>query len=230
MLPGKPPLGGHVLSHDQVEATLMRRAGYEVRVLPDERGSWEENPPTMLEFAQRDVRWCQGNMQYIKLLDLPGLYPMSRFQLVWAILMFARHSRLDADDRAAAGGRLAGTGRCRSFPVALAIGLYITFFVMYLMPKIAGLLDAMLTRGGVARYGGWLRFITGAAIELVFSFLQGAVSTIRTSIFMIGLLFGKSVVWGGQSRDAQRLVVAGCGVRTCGRRRCSACWCAARCS
>ena len=76
---------------------------------------------------------------------------------------------------------------------------------MYLMPKIAGLLDAMLTRGGVARYGGWLRFVPGAAIELAFSFLQGAVSTIRTSIFMIGLLFGKSVVWGGQSRDAQRL-------------------------
>jgi membrane glycosyltransferase len=76
---------------------------------------------------------------------------------------------------------------------------------MYLMPKIAGLLDAVLTRGGVARYGGWLRFIPSAAIELVFSFLQGAVSTIRTSIFMIGLLFGKSVIWGGQSRDAQGL-------------------------
>ena len=90
----------------------------------------------------------------------------------------------------------------------LAIGLYVTFFTMYLMPKIAGLLDAMLTRGGVARYGGWLRFIPSAAIELVFSFLQGAVSTIRTSIFMIGLLFGKSVVWGGQSRDAQRLTWA----------------------
>jgi membrane glycosyltransferase len=207
ILPGKPPLGGHVLSHDQVEATLMRRAGYEVRVLPEERGSWEENPPTMLEFARRDVRWCQGNMQYLKLLDLPGLYPMSRFQLVWAILMFlgipawtlmiallpvaAYQSRGIAD-----------------FPVELAIGLYITFFTMYLMPKIAGLLDAVLTRGGVARYGGWLRFIPSAAIELVFSFLQGAVSTIRTSIFMIGLLFGKSVVWGGQSRDAQRLTWA----------------------
>jgi membrane glycosyltransferase len=89
--------------------------------------------------------------------------------------------------------------------VSLAIGLYITFFTMYLMPKIAGLIDAMLTPGGVARYGGWLRFFAGAAIELVFSFLQGAVSTIRTSIVMIGLLFGVSVVWGGQSRDAQRL-------------------------
>jgi membrane glycosyltransferase len=204
LLPGKPPLGGHVLSHDQVEATLMRRAGYEVRVLPEERGSWEENPPTMLEFAQRDVRWCQGNMQYAKLLDLPGLYPISRFQLLWAILMFigipawtlmiallpvAAWQAQDVAD----------------FPTGLAIGLYVTYFAMYLSPKIAGLLDAMLTRGGVARYGGWVRFLAGAAIELAFSFLQGAVSTIRTTVFMIGLAFGKSVIWGGQARDAQQL-------------------------
>jgi membrane glycosyltransferase len=204
ILPGKPPLGGHVLSHDQVEATLMRRAGYEVRVLPEERGSWEENPPTMLEFARRDVRWCQGNMQYLKLLNLPGLYPMSRFQLVWAILMF-----LGIPAWTLMIALLPITAwQARSipdFPTTLAVGLYITFFAMYLMPKIAGLLDAMLTRGGVRRYGGWLRFIPGAAIELAFSFLQGAVSTIRTSIFMVGLLFGKSVIWGGQSRDAQRL-------------------------
>jgi len=206
MLPGKPPLGGHVLSHDQVEATLMRRAGYEVRVLPEERGSWEENPPTMLEFARRDVRWCQGNMQYLKLLDQPGLYPMSRFQLVWAILMFLGIPAWTL--MIALLPVAAYQSRGTDFPVELAIGLYVTFFAMYLMPKIAGLLDAMLTRGGVARYGGWLRFIPSAAIELVFSFLQGAVSTIRTSIFMIGLLFGKSVVWGGQSRDAQRLTWA----------------------
>src|SRR5262249_47774869 len=64
---------------------------------------------------------------------------------------------------------------------------------------------AVFTRGGVQRYGGWLRFSLSAALELAFSFLQGAVSTIRTSIFMLGLLFGKSVVWGGQLRDAQRL-------------------------
>ncbi len=200
ILPGKPPLGGHVLSHDQVEATLMRRAGYEVRVLPEERGSWEENPPTMLEFIQRDVRWCQGNMQYIKLLGLPGLLPMSRFQLVWAILMFlgipAWTLMIGLLPVAAWEAR-----GIEDYPVSLAIWLYIAFFVMYLSPKIAGLADAVLTRGGVARYGGWLRFTTSAAIELVFSFLQGAVSTIRTSIFMIGLIFGKSVTWSGQSRD-----------------------------
>ena len=88
VLPGKPPLGGHILSHDQVEATFMRRAGYEVRVLPEEDGSWEENPPTILEFSRRDVRWCQGNMQYLNLFDVKGLLPMSRFQLAWAVMMF----------------------------------------------------------------------------------------------------------------------------------------------
>jgi membrane glycosyltransferase len=73
------------------------------------------------------------------------------------------------------------------------------------MPKIAGLCDVALTRGGVRRYGGWVRFLSGAAVELVFSFLQGAVSTLRTTIFMVGLCAGRSVVWGGQARDARRL-------------------------
>ena len=201
VLPGKPPLGGHVLSHDQVEATFMRRAGYEVRVLPVENDSWEENPPTMLDFAKRDVRWCQGNMQYVKLVDTAALYPMSRFQLVWAILMFLgipAWTLMIALLPAAAWEARTVT----DFPAGVAIGLYIAFFTMYLMPKIAGLIDVLMTRGGVARYGGILRFAAGAAIELVFSFLQGAVSTIRTTIFMLGLAFGRSVVWGGQSRDA----------------------------
>jgi membrane glycosyltransferase len=201
VLPGGPPLGGHVLSHDQVEATLMRRAGFEVRVLPEEMGSWEENPPTMLDFAQRDVRWCQGNMQYLKLLNLPGLKAMSRFQLVWAILMFlgipawtvmiALTPLVAWEAKSVAG-----------FPAGVAAMLYVVFLLMYLSPKIAGLADVMLTAGGTRRYGGPLRFLFSAAIELVFSFLQGAVSTIRTAIFMIGLAFGQSVVWGGQSRDA----------------------------
>ena len=70
VLPGGAP---RALSHDQVEAVLMRRAGYEVRVLPDEDLGWEENPPTLLEFIRRDLRWCQGNMQYWPFLLMPGL-------------------------------------------------------------------------------------------------------------------------------------------------------------
>jgi membrane glycosyltransferase len=201
ILKGNPPLGGHILSHDQVEATFMRRAGYEVRVLPIENGSWEENPPTMLDFAKRDVRWCQGNMQYTKLLDTPGLYPMSRFQLVWAILMFLGIPAwtLMIGLLPLAAYQAQGIA---NYPTGLAIFLYVLFFTMYLMPKIAGLIDAVMTKGGVARYGGPVRFVASSALELVFSFLQGAVSTIRTTIFMIGLAFGKSVTWGGQSRDA----------------------------
>src|SRR4029077_16378260 len=78
----------HVLSHDQIEAVLMRKAGYEVRVLTEEGASFEQNPPTLVEFIRRDLRWCQGNMQYWHFLGLPGLRPVSRYQLVLAILMF----------------------------------------------------------------------------------------------------------------------------------------------
>jgi membrane glycosyltransferase len=201
MLPGKPPLGGHVMSHDQVEAVLMRKAGYEVRVLPYEIGSWEENPPTMIEFAKRDVRWCQGNMQYASLLGYPGLLPLSRFQLAWAMLMFigipAWTLMIALLPAAAYEAR-----SIPNYPVDLAIGLYAAFFLMYLAPKIAGLVDAALTKGGMRTYGGPVRFTLSALLELVFSFLQGAISTIRTSVFMVGLAFGKSVIWGGQARDA----------------------------
>lgn len=146
VVPGGPPLGGPVMSHDQVEATLMRRAGYEVRVLPVEAGSWEENPPTMLEFARRDLRWCLGNLQYLKILDIPGLRAMSRFQLAWAILMFiglpawtlmiALLPLKVLEDRAIA-----------DYPAGFAAFLYVLFFAMYLSPKLAGFADILLTKG-----------------------------------------------------------------------------------
>jgi membrane glycosyltransferase len=201
ILPGKPPLGGHVLSHDQVEATLMRKAGYEVRVLPEEGGSWEDNPPTIFQFSARDLRWCQGNMQYWRLLGTPGLLFMSRFQLAWAILMFLGVPAMTLMIALVPLKILDGED-LSTFPAGLAIGLYLTFLGMYLSPKLAGLADILLARGGVARYGGLGRFLASAAIEIVFSFLLGAVTTFRITLFMIGLLFGRSVIWNGQARDA----------------------------
>lgn len=208
VLPGGPPLGGAVMSHDQVEATLMRRAGYEVRVLPEEMESWEENPPTMLDFAKRDLRWCLGNLQYLKLLDLPGLRPMSRFQLVWAILMFLGLPAWTlmialVPVKVIEDAGLAG------YPAGLAAGLYVLFLAMYLSPKLAGLIDIALTKGGLARYGGALRFAASALIEIVFAFLQGAVSSFRTTLFMVGLVFGRAKIgWNGQARDAHSLSFA----------------------
>ena len=204
VLPGGPPLGGQIMSHDQVEAVLMRRAGYEVRVLPEELGSWEENPPTLLEFTRRDLRWCQGNMQYFRLLGMEGLKPMSRFQLFWAISMFIGIPAWTAIIALAAVKPLDGEPTAL-FPAGSAIGLYAAFMFMYLAPKLAGFLDIALTRGGLARYGGAARFAAGAATELLFSFLISAAVTLRTSLFMIGLLFGRAVVWNGQARDAHAL-------------------------
>jgi membrane glycosyltransferase len=208
VLPGGPPLGGAVMSHDQVEATLMRRAGYEVRVLPEEMGSWEENPPTMLDFARRDLRWCLGNLQYLKLLDLPGLKAMSRFQLVWAILMFLGLPAWTLMI-ALVPVKVIEDGGIAGYPVGLAAFLYVLFLAMYLSPKLAGLIDIALTSGGVKRYGGGLRFAASALIEIVFAFLQGAVSSFRTTLFMIGLAFGQvRIGWNGQVRDAHSLSFA----------------------
>ena len=89
------------------------------------------------------------------------------------------------------------------FPVHSAQTLYVAFLLMYLSPKIAGLIDAAVSPGEVRRFGGGLRFAVSAAIEIVFSLLQGAVTTIRTSLFMLGLPFGKSIVWNGQKRDGR---------------------------
>lgn len=90
-----------------------------------------------------------------------------------------------------------------------AAGLYLLFLAMYLSPKLAGFADILLTQGGVARYGGKARFLASAAIELVFSFLQGAVSSFRTTLFMIGLVFGRATIgWNGQARDAHALSFA----------------------
>jgi membrane glycosyltransferase len=202
VIPGPPPFGGHVLSHDQVEAVLMRRAGYEVRVMPFEDGSYEDNPPDVFEFIRRDVRWCQGNMQYVKLLGLEGLEPVSRFQLLWAILMFIGIPAWTV--MIALLPALAyGAGQSPGFPAGSAKALFVVYLLMYLAPKIAGYADTLITPGEAARFGGYLRFSLSAALELVFSFLQGAVSTVRTSLFMIGLLFGKSIVWSGQDRDGR---------------------------
>jgi len=84
VLPGKPPLGGHILSHDHVEAAMMRRAGWEVWFLPCGDGSYEEIPTNLNDFVARDFRWLTGELQHLKLILMPGLPPMSRYQLSFA--------------------------------------------------------------------------------------------------------------------------------------------------
>ena len=87
-LAGRKPFGGHVLSHDFVEAALIRRAGYAVYMLPELAGSYEETPPCLIDLATRDRRWAQGNLQHIKIVGAKGLHWVSRVHLVQGIMSY----------------------------------------------------------------------------------------------------------------------------------------------
>jgi len=204
VLPGRPPFGGPILSHDQVEAALMRKAGFEVRVMPEECGSWEGNPPTLGEFVRRDLRWCQGNLQYVRLLAWPGLLPASRFQLFWAILMFAGIPAWTLAVAMLPFAAHAAQGAV-AYPTGLASALYAIFLVMVLTPKFAGWIDVLLTRGSLARHGGGRVFALGVAIELVFGLMLTAVTTLHTTLFMLGLGLGRAIGWGAQAREAHAM-------------------------
>lgn len=203
VLPGKPPLGGHVLSHDQVEAAMMRAADYEVRVMPVEAESWEDNPPTLMDFLKRDMRWCQGNMQYFQLLNLPNLTRVSQVQLVIATMGYISAAAWILMVTLAAIKSV--TGSLELFDPTMGIALFATVIFMSIAPKLMGMLDAVFAPGGMARYGGAARFAAGSTVELVFMLLLAPVIATALTVFMVGLLFGRSVRWNGQARDAYRL-------------------------
>src|SRR5262249_26671290 len=201
-LPGKPPLGGPATSHDQIEAVLMRRAGYEVRVLVEEGGSYEENPPALPDFARRDLRWCQGNLQYLKLVGLPALFPTSRMQIAMAIQMFlVSPSIMSFVVFAAIATALSPPGT--SFPTVSAFAFYITFVLMYFAPKFFGIADAILRAPG--RYGGVIRILLGGMAETAFTFLLVPISMFNQTLFMAALIFGRNTGWDTQRRDGYRV-------------------------
>ena len=87
-LPGRAPRGGVILSHDFVEAALLRRAGWGVRMMPEAEDSFEDTPETLIGYLRRDRRWCQGNLQHVRLLLTPGLHPLSRFHLLQGAMAY----------------------------------------------------------------------------------------------------------------------------------------------
>ncbi len=208
VLPGKPPLGGYILSHDQVEAAMMRAAGYEVRVICEEDESWEENPPALPDFIKRDLRWCQGNMQYWKLLGLPGLKFTSRVQLALAILMYmGAPGWMLFIGGGAIQAWLAQSAAAEGppFPFELGILLFIVIMVMALMPKIIGVVDVLLSRRSRRRYGGTFRVVTGALSEFLFSTLLTPIVAVAQTRFLIGLALGKRIAWDAQRRQGYGL-------------------------
>jgi membrane glycosyltransferase len=198
-------IAGHVLSHDQVEAVLMRRAGYEVRVLPEEGTSFEQNPPTLLEFIHRDFRWCQGNMQYGHFLTMPGLKWVSRYQLAFALLMFLGSpgwiGLLVFGSIAVA---FAGAGHDFIRPGAglLLFGLVL---LMWFAPKIATVIDVLLRPTLRRSFGGGIRFVAGVVTEVTFFLMLAPIMWFAHTLFLVRLLSGRSIGWGAQARDDHRV-------------------------
>ncbi|WP_186394851.1 glucans biosynthesis glucosyltransferase MdoH [Stappia sp. TSB10GB4] len=212
-LPGKGPLSGWVLSHDQVEAVLMRRAGYEVRVLPLEGESFEENPPNLLEFIRRELRWCQGNLQYLKLLGLPDLKPVSRVQLVLAILMFVSAPAWLAFMATGAALVAFGGGELIRVDLTAGFALFVIVLTMIFAPKIATCLDILADRRQRAAFGGGLRVAASWLTELVFSMLMAPIIAVAVTLFIAGLPFGRAVGWGAQIRDTRTLPLGLCAAK-----------------
>jgi membrane glycosyltransferase len=205
VLPGKGPLAGHVLSHDQVEAALMRRAGYEVRVLPEEGLSFEENPPTLLEFKRRDLRWLHGNMQYWRLLTAPGLRPVSRFQLLFAMLMYLSSPAwiammtIGTMSLALSGARVGP-----AMPVNFGAGAALFGLVMFMTfaPKIASVVDLLLHEPARRSYGGGASFVANVATETLHMLILSPIMALAHTLFLARLVvFRRGGTWNGQLRD-----------------------------
>jgi membrane glycosyltransferase len=192
---------GHVLSHDQIEAVLMRKGGHGVRVLAEEGASFEQNPPTLLEFIRRDLRWCQGNMQYWRFLRVPGLKPVSRYQLAFAILMFIGSPAWIAMLLIGCAAVAAAPTPAHFMRFDAGMAALVLVLAMWFAPNIATVID-VLTRAQLRRaFGGGMRFLASFAITIVFVILVAPIMWASHTIFLAGLLIGRTIGWGVQARD-----------------------------
>jgi membrane glycosyltransferase len=194
----KLPDGRDILSHDQVEAALLRGAGWGVCVLAREDGSAEANPPTLIDFLRRDERWMMGNMQYRHLLGMRGLRPMGRWQLVQAMLLFSGGPLYTimltlAAIHAALGG---GGDVARASMLALVLG----WLALIYAPKWLGYGELLISREKRARYGGAARLFAGIVVETMFTLLLDAVQMPHKALALARHALGRTTRWLPQNR------------------------------
>jgi membrane glycosyltransferase len=220
-LSGKPPLGGEILSHDFVEAAFMRRAGYEIRVLPELMGSWEEVPANVLDYAGRDRRWTQGNMQHGRVFFFPGLRWLSRVHMLTGIVSYVSSpmwlallllsSVLSAME---AGKRpqyfLPGLPSLPHWPVVRSgeiSELLLFTLIVLLLPKVLGAILAMCNRDTRRQYGGAGHLAVGLFVEQLFSMLLAPSMMLFHSTFVTQTLLGRAVSWDAQDRTDRGVTV-----------------------
>jgi membrane glycosyltransferase len=217
-LPGRPPLGGEILSHDFVESALLGRAGYAQWLAFDLAGSFEEPPSSLLEEMQRDRRWCQGNLQHLRLIFARGLYGAHRalflrgaFSYLSALLWlaFLAASSAAAVQRALREPDYFPAARSL-FPVwpewraDWALLLLFATGTMLFLPKLLGLTLVWLKRRNQRAYGGTIRLVASATIELLASSLLAPVRMAFHSRFVVLNLLGREVSWRSPRREDQQ--------------------------
>ncbi|MBK6938771.1 MAG: glucans biosynthesis glucosyltransferase MdoH [Planctomycetes bacterium] len=212
-LDGEGPLAGHILSHDFVEAAFMRRAGFKVYFAHDLGGSFEECPPTLVDFAARERRWCQGNMQHARLLRWPGLNFISRVHMAMGVMAFASAPLwlLLLVLSTVEGLRehwVGWSGAARESSIAgfadspLRSGMLFALVLgMLFLPKLYGLTLHLTTPGRARRFGGAEQLGTSVLLESLFSVLLAPTMAYLHTRFVLGVLRGQVVQWTSQERD-----------------------------
>jgi len=188
-LPGRGGLAGDILSHDFVEAALMGRAGWDVWLVPELQGSWEQNPPHLLDELQRDRRWCQGNLQNARLIAEPGWRPAHRAMFATGAMAYLTGPLWLAF---VVAGLASGGG-------GISLALWALTLLLLLLPRVLGVLG-VLQRGEQGQYGGVARLVWGAVTELMLSALQAPLRMVAHSSFVIGALTGLRLDWKSPAR------------------------------
>jgi membrane glycosyltransferase len=216
-LPGNEPFGGRILSHDFVEAALMRKAGWAVWLAHDVEGSYEEGPPTLIESAKRDRRWCQGNIQHAWLLTARGFRPANRFHLLMGVmayvssplwLLFLILSTIEMVNQVSKtvdpADLLPDTTSLFGYPVAIpeALTLFSLTMLLLFLPKFVSVVVLLGRSEEAAGFGGRWRVSLSAILEALGSMLLAPVNMIFNTKFVIFTLLGQGVGWVAQKRSA----------------------------
>ena len=214
-LPGKPPFGGHILSHDFVEAALIRRAGWSVYMLPALAGSYEESPPSLIDVAVRDRRWAQGNLQHARVIGARGLALASRqhfatgiagyvasplwlAQLVVGIAIALQVAYVRPDYF---GGDFQLFPTWPRFDPIRALNLFGLTMAVLLAPKAFGLVLALADRTVRRACGGGPRLVASAVLEVACSAMLAPVAMLIQSGSVSQILAGRDTGWNPQRRD-----------------------------
>jgi membrane glycosyltransferase len=217
-LPGREPFGGEIFSHDTVEAALLREAGWEVWIAPELKGSYEELPPTLIDYAKRDRRWCQGNLQHLRMVFAKGFSGLSRLYFLMGImsyvssplwLLFLVLTGFEAYIKSQTmpiyffGDNLFPVWP-ESYAVEMTTVLLVTLAMLFL-PKLWSLVLALVNWRKIKTYGGVVRALISVMLESIFSMLTAPVLMLYQSKFVLAILMRRSVGWPPQNRDDHRL-------------------------